>query len=321
MSAPLRSPVRLLIGAGVLLAALTAAPASSAAGSASSPEATPVVMVRGFGGRAGCPGTDVTKGYWGDAYLKLSYRGWTGPLLPVSFYRCDSDGVDITGYGPTIPAGATPTVTPDPPRAGYGVNTGMRRIAHDLAWFVYDTYSVNGTPVDMVGFSMGGLLIRYALYRVAAGDAKFPPYLDVARVATISTPHAGLPSDETSSICGSSTQCDQMAADSTFMIKLMSAGTDPQGVGGTAWSVAGSSGRCDMVSGTSALAMPHALRVKYVAPCYEHDAYLWDFTDAHDATMRITEPDAQSPFTDTAAPHVLRWLSEVLEDAFAPVGT
>src|SRR6266516_1710289 len=75
------------------------------------PTATPVVLVHGFSSAA-CPGTDVTRNIWGAATLELARAGWsTAHLVPVSFYTCDTDGVDITGYGADVPSGATAAVT------------------------------------------------------------------------------------------------------------------------------------------------------------------------------------------------------------------
>jgi pimeloyl-ACP methyl ester carboxylesterase len=272
--------------------------------------ATPVVLVRGYAGWKHCPGTDVTRAYWGDAVLKFSEVGWQADVLPLSFYECDSDGVDITGYGPTVPRGATPTVTSGSPRVGYTSDTPMRRLAHDLAWFVYDQFSIKSTPVDLVGFSMGGLVLRYAIYRVAARDPDFPPYLNVPRAVTIATPHAGMPD---ASICGPTRQCRAMVRGSAFMTDLMKHALDPQGRGGTAWTVAGSGSKCDLVSTSSALAMPGAVRVHYLKPCYTHGDYLWDYSDASDASMQVTLPFARSADAVTTGRHLLLWLTRVLQ--------
>jgi hypothetical protein len=268
-----------------------------------------VLLVRGYAGWKQCPGTDVARAYWGDALLKFFEVGWQAHVLPLSFYKCDTDGVDITGYGPRVPAGATPTVTPGSPRVAYTANTRMRRLAHDLAWFVYDEFSGRGTPVDLVGFSMGGLLIRYAIYRVAAHDSAFPPYLNVPRAVTVATPHGGVPDG---SLCGPTRQCRAMVRSSAFMTDLMQHALDPQGRGGTRWTVSGSGSRCDFVSTSSALAMPGAVRVHYLKPCYTHAEYLWDYSDAPDASMQVTLPFARSADAVTNGPHVLLWLTSVL---------
>jgi hypothetical protein len=310
--------VRTRVAAALIAAWSVAGSGIVAAGSAPSapsspaPAATPVIMVRGYAGSPECPGTDVTHAYWGGAVLKLADAGWRGPLLPVSYYACDGDGVDITGYGRKAPAGATATITPGAPRAGYTSDTPPRRIAHDLAWFVYDEFAATGTPVDLVGFSMGGLLIRYALYRVGVGDPAFPPFLYVPRVVTVATPHAGLQPGTVRSTCGTTTQCRAMAGGSAFMTDLAAHGRHPQARGGTAWTVVGSSRGCDIVPGWSALAMRAATRVRYVHPCYGHGDYLWDYTDDLNATMRVRAPGDSAAVAVQDAPHLLLWLTRVL---------
>jgi hypothetical protein len=275
--------------------------------------ATPVIMVHGYSAAA-CPGSDVTHKLWGGAYLELAHAGWApAELLPVSYYRCDTNGVDITGYGPDVPAGAAAAVTAGTPRVGYTTDTPIEQLAHDLAWFVYDTYARSGRPVDLVGVSMGGLIIRDALYRVAVRDPDFPRYLYVPRAVTISTPHAGYLTTATNrSICGGTTECDEFAIDSPFIADLAARAADPQGRGGTAWTVLGSSRGCDLVPATSTLAMPAAERVDYLTPCYTHTSYLWDLGAADDATARVSAPGSATAVLDRSAPRALSWLAAAL---------
>jgi hypothetical protein len=128
-------------------------PSGATSQAALAPQQTPVIMVHGYANGA-CPGANIHHNVWGGLWLKLAWAGWSSPsLLPVSYYQCDTNGVDITGYGPTAPAGATSAETAGYPRAGYTQAAGIDQIAHDLAWFVYDTYSSAGTPVDLVGGS------------------------------------------------------------------------------------------------------------------------------------------------------------------------
>jgi hypothetical protein len=159
---------------------------------------------------------------------------------------------------------------------------------------------------------MGGLLIRYALHRVAVGDPNFPPFLTVPRAVTLATPHAGLRPAATRSICGRTVQCKAMRSDSVFISELTNHALDPQGLGGTAWTIAGASRTCDLVPPWSALALPAAERVRYVHPCYSHGDWLWDYSDAKDATMRVTQPNASSAVTITDGRHSLAWLTAVL---------
>lgn len=272
---------------------------------------TPVVLVHGYN-PASCPGVDATHAVWGAAYLQLKKAGWKAPLLPVSYYACDTYGVDITGYGPTAPVGATSTVTPGVPRTHYDQNTSIDQLAHDLGWFVYDTYTRDGTPVDLVAVSMGGLIVRDLLYRVAHHDPNFPPKVMVTRAVTFSTPYAGYGGTGPSSICKVDTlECQQFAVGSALMSELNSDSQPPQGDGGTTWAVAGSSTGCDFVPTSSSLALAGATRVDYHVPCYTHSSYLYDTNPDSNATAEITQPDGSKSSTD-AALHSLSWLVTTL---------
>jgi hypothetical protein len=272
---------------------------------------TPVIFVHGYN-PAACPGVDATHAAWGGVYLELTKAGWKGPLLPVSYYACDRYGVDITGYGPTTPDGATPTVTAGTPRTHYDQNTSIDQLAHDLGWFVYNTYSRAGTPVDIVASSMGGLIVRDLLYRVAHNDPNFPPKVAVTRAVTFSTPYLGYGGTGTSSICPVDTvECQQFAVGSPLMNELNSDSQPPQGDGGTTWTAAGSSAGCDFVPTSSSLALPGAKRVDYLSPCYTHTGYLWDTNPDSDASAKITQPDGSTSTTD-AALHSLSWLVTTL---------
>jgi hypothetical protein len=300
----LKVTVRGLLAGLVLLA--SAGVAFPMVDAAASPETTPVVLVHGYS-NASCPGTDVTHDVWGGVYLELSWADWQARVLPVSFYACDSDGVDITGYGPSIPDGATTRITSGHPRVRYKQDTSIRRLAHDLAWFVYLRYTEAGRPVDLVGSSLGGLITRTALYRVAVHDAAFPPYLFVARSVTISAPHAGIGK---SIPCGDTLECHEMRAGSDFMNRLVESAPDPQGAGGTKWTQVGSSAGCDLLPVSTTLAMS-AEKVDYLSPCYQHSEYVWDFDSSNDATIQVT--DAGTTTTTDNAPRSLAWLVQTLQ--------
>ena len=277
----------------------------SSAAATVDPLDAPVVMVHGYH-VAACPGSDVGN-VWVDLYAALSVAQWKGPLLPVSFYQCDTDGVDITGYGPAVPAGAAPTITPNSPRLPYDDSAPIEQLAHDLAWFVHDTYP--STAVDLVGVSMGGLIVRYALAQVAAHNPDFPPTLRVAQTIAVATPFAGLGAhDVAASLCPTTVQCGEMASDSPFMTGLAA----DQGADGTTWTVLGSTAGCDIVPGASALALPAATRIDYVQPCYAHRDWLEDGQLTDNASITTTQPEAVTGKVDTAAAHSLVLMRQIL---------
>jgi hypothetical protein len=275
------------------------------------PPTTPVLFVHGYNSAA-CPGADVTRAQWGVAYLELYRVGWRGPLLPLSYYACDHDGVDITGYGPDVPSGATPTISAGNPRVRYDQNTSIDQLAHDLAWFVYLNYARSGTPVDLVGISMGGLVIRDMLFRVAEHHAQFPPKVLVAHALTFSTPYVGFGGRGAASICPVDTvECRQFAVGSPLLSELNAGGELPQGAGGTSWAVAGSSAGCDLIPTSSSLGVTGALRIDYAKPCYTHPAYLYDADPGSDAAAKITQADGSTTSTDSAE-HSLKWMLSTL---------
>jgi hypothetical protein len=268
---------------------------------------TPVLLVHGYNS-AFCPGADVTRAQWGGVYLELTRAGWRGPVLPVSYYACDRDGVDITGYGPTAPAGATPGISAGTPRVRYDQNTSIDQLAHDLGWFIHYSFTRAGRPVDLVASSMGGLIVRDLLYRVAQHDPDFPPELAVTHVVTFSTPYRGYGATGSDPICPVATvECGQFAVGSSLITGLNEDPQPPQGDGGTSWTAAGSSAGCDFVPTTSSLALPGATHVDYLSPCYTHTGYLWDGKPDADASARITRPDGSTTST-SSAPHSLSWL-------------
>jgi pimeloyl-ACP methyl ester carboxylesterase len=310
-----RRPTRwIAVLAAVLLAAVGCSRTLSAKPGPTLPAVlptTPVLFVHGYNA-ATCPGADVTKAQWGVAYLELANAGWRGPLLPLSYYACDHDGFDITGYGPATPAGVAPVISAGTPRVRYDQDTSIDQLAQDLGWYVYKTFGHAGTPVDLVGISMGGLIIRDLLYRVANKDPRFPPTIAVTQVVTFSTPYLGYGTQGGSRFCPVVTlECQQFAVGSPLLSQLNAAASPPQGDGGTTWSAAGSSAGCDVVPASSTLALDDALRVDYVKPCYTHTAYLYDGNTNADASVRITRPDG-STTSSTTALHSLNWLLSTL---------
>jgi len=112
----------------------------------------------------------------------------------------------------------------------------IKTLGQELAWDIYDRYSRYGTAVDVVGHSMGGLIIRAALTGVQKRESGFPPYLFVEDVATLSTPHRGVLAGYACSVTGAPQQCQDMKANSSFMTWLYD---NPQGASGTDWTVIG----------------------------------------------------------------------------------
>jgi pimeloyl-ACP methyl ester carboxylesterase len=194
-------------------------------------------------------------------------------LHAIEYYGCDWGGESIVGAGPNSASYYPDTIDDN------GQNTDIRHLGYELAWYLWDHFGSKQLPVDLVGHSMGGLIITYALQRVAAHDPQFPPHLTVPTVVTFSTPFAGA-----SVGCAPSVECSEIAPDSAFVHDVMAAGA-PQLAGGTLWLLMGSSAGCDAIPASSTLALPRATwRVDYRTPCYLHTSYVWDTSAAGNAT-------------------------------------
>jgi pimeloyl-ACP methyl ester carboxylesterase len=255
-----------------LLATLTVITLASC-GDVSHPKATapaPVVLVHGYSPNGTCPGIDVASS-WGSVSASLKAAGFTS-VTPVAYYQCDGNGTRI---------------------GSFTRNTDIRQIGIALAWWVYNTYTAKGQAVDLVGHSMGGLIIRTALSGVSAHDVAFPATLKVANAVTISTPFLGAgTAANNASVCSGALQCAEFAIGSTFLAGLDS-NPNPQGTGGTDWTVMGG-GPCDVVTTNSATAL-NGHRVYWTTPCYTHGGYLTDRSQVSDTTGYYQNPGMNTP--------------------------
>lgn len=255
-----RTRLALRAGAAALAALGALTLAAPAPADAAATPGTTILVVHGFdGGGLGdlpldsavdCRNATITRWVRG-----LRARGFTD-VRTVGYYRGDT-GCDVN----------LPTAV----RADNTVNTSIDQIARELADTIEATFTSRGVNVAISGHSMGGVIVRRALHGVQDGHADFPETLLVSDVVTSGSPHAGA---GVAAICGVlpagvPTQCVQLAPGSAFLRALAH---NPQGTGGTDWTVIGSD--CDVVvSGASGVAMnqvspnrPAVARVRFPAP-------------------------------------------------------
>jgi len=213
---------------------------------------TPILFFHGYDAF----GTGVDCTTWNNMISAMRSYGFSGPFVTVKYYYNDancSGDVNTAGSQTTYYAGGTVN-------GADSQNTDIRHIAYQFAWFVYDNYTSKGQNVGIVPHSMGGLIVRYALYRVAAGDPDFPPSLLVSNIADFATPHNGTSSANT---CGN-IECVEMRQGSTFLNDLNANGQNPQEQGGTDWTLMGSD-YDTIVSDASATSMTAAHKVQYAS--------------------------------------------------------
>lgn len=135
-------------------------------------------------------------------------------------------------------------------------HTSIEMLSCMVAWYIWDNFSNPNGPgkghnVRVVAHSMGGLIIRYALY--ASRDAciretldsqniclNFPPSLRINNVVTIDTPHGGTAADVICNGCLEGNEMVSHASGNDFMGTLYDHAQSPQGQGGTMWMLMGS---------------------------------------------------------------------------------
>jgi pimeloyl-ACP methyl ester carboxylesterase len=246
------------------------------------PGTTPVVLVHGYSFGTACPGYNVAS-YWAGPMAALR-ASWKGPVTAVDFYQCDVGGQAISAY------------SRDEPIDG---------LALALDHYLEQNRFVDG--VDLVGHSMGGLIIAAMIRDISVSAPGFVPV--PARVAiTISTPFAGVPASVLRAYgCSGNTQCSQVSAGSSFLAGLAQAPRSS-----TRWTTTGG-GTCDLVSAASANAMTEAVRIAWSKPCYTHTGILGDQatgTDSSAAFQQLGQPVRQSH----NALHSLQFLLLALAD-------
>jgi triacylglycerol esterase/lipase EstA (alpha/beta hydrolase family) len=259
-----RIPRKLAAAAAVLVAVtggylgVGAGPASAAESPVSGP-GSKVIFVHGLAYLTG--NTHNCQTYWATMQNKMIADGWSlGNFDSVQYYdddiNCDADIRNAAGND--IPV--------------YDGNTPIAQLGKDLAWYIYSNYTANGRYVSLVGHSMGGLIMRDAVSRTAAGVAGYPPSLLVWFNVTFGTPHRGTNS---AYFCGS-VQCHNMRPGSAFLNSLPNRiGT---GYWGTFGSVADAAVSCESATWRGGLC--------YTYPEYGHGAYMNDTSDARDATYK-----------------------------------
>jgi triacylglycerol esterase/lipase EstA (alpha/beta hydrolase family) len=205
-------------------------------------------------------------------YLTGNAHWATGDITTVGYYTHDygsNDGgdsvsrncdVDLNGSsaGSWANAGSWTTDTVNcnldwqtvnlPPDGGTPFGTTYDPIMHLaclFAWYIYDSYTRTGLPVEILAHSMGGLITRAAIGGSSAGAAGFPPALLVPDVVTVATPQGGIGGIEATAAWWahqSTEEVLEMEPGSTFMNTMGGdAYEKPQGAGNTHWALIGSS--------------------------------------------------------------------------------
>ncbi|MEZ4288740.1 MAG: hypothetical protein R3A47_11510, partial [Polyangiales bacterium] len=220
-----------------------------------------------------CSGVNL-KNQWSSTVDFFRARGWEEDIHVVRYYDCDSTWNDSARKVSTWNLG------------NFTRSTSINAIADVLADKIRRTYSNSDKPVRILAHSMGGVIARAMLTR--------HPDLLVNDVVTFGAPHAGA---GWASVCGflpCPTQFEQLKPQSSF---LKSLAENPQGEGGTEWTLIGSHDD-NTVPALSAVAMDAKNQVLYYTDSdVEHDRYFdntSDTTNAHCAYSFNTPGSTES---------------------------
>ncbi len=213
----------------VQAAGCTSADGASATSAAATPRRSDgyktLILLHGF---TVSGSVDCSK-YWGggkvEKYLN-NKRGWAGKVKKLTFYS--SGGKNCTRI----------------PGSG-GTGHAIEDLGSSFAWYIYNTYSRYGVPVDVIAHSMGGLVTRTALtgtqkHWTTASGRNFPPYLYIEDVATLSSPHEGARASVWGGCSTSRFQVCEMVPGSSFLRNWIAPYGNPQSKMGTDWSFIGS---------------------------------------------------------------------------------
>jgi pimeloyl-ACP methyl ester carboxylesterase len=240
----MKTATRIALAAGSLrlrtTAAITAALALAVIVPSASAADTQLLLVHGHGDAAA--GRECNGGTWKDALAYYQQAGGRerSSLTTIGYYAGDKGRCDVI-----VGDGKASNERP------------IQDIARDLAKYI----DRQGRPVDVIGHSMGGLIVRVALLGSAQAWEGFPAHrLDVDDVITLGTPHQGVARPP----AHANRQWRQMRPGSGFLDRLHERGS---GLGdawaqGTDWSLIGSK-EDDTVSHDSAIDKGEAADQKY----------------------------------------------------------
>ncbi len=199
----------------------------------------PVLFIHGY---SASNGTDCG-GDFDVMISRLRSQGFTGPMVKVGYYTGDTNcNMNLRSWG------------------SISNSSSWKEYAKAFSKYVHATYTSKGIAVDVVGYSMGGLIGRGAVYGASNGQSGFSAPIDVEDLVTLGSPHNGAAWYSNFCLWG---QCATLKPGATD-IKWLNQNGNPQGRYGTDTTVIGSNGDW-VVSASSAtyMTVPSARKVVY----------------------------------------------------------
>lgn len=209
----------------------------------------PVLFVHGYNPTS----TNTNCGSDFDTMIsQLRSQGFTGPMVKVGYYSKDSNcNVNLHNYG------------------SYGDRDSWKTIGKAFSKYVYNTYTSKGIAVDVVGYSMGSLITRGAIYGAQIHASGFSAPIDVEDEVTLGGPHMGAAWYSHLCLWG---QCHAMVPGSSDL-NWLNGNKNPQGKNGTEWSNVGSY-QDDVVPYASATSMSIPAARKIVFSNVSHTGFI-----------------------------------------------
>jgi len=243
-NAPRRRPGRtrraallaVAVTVGTTIAMLGAAPAEARTDTRSKP----ILFVHGYNPLSNS--TDCG-GDFDTMISQLRSQGFTGQMIKVGFYSGDVNcNVNLRSYG------------------SFGNSDSWKQISKAFSNYVYTQFTSRGIAVDVVGYSMGGLITRGGVYGAQKGESGFSAPIDVEDVVTLGTPHNGAAWYSNACLWG---QCSSLKPGATD-INWLNQNGNPQGKNGTEFTTIASNG--DWVTPTASglyMSIPSSNKVTY----------------------------------------------------------
>ena len=253
--------------AAAVLAGLALVAASTACQPREARKDRVVIFLHGwsaFGNGVNCAGS------FGNLESSLRSAGFTGDMVTIAYYDSDTNcDVDLRDWG------------------SISNSTVWKDLAKVFSDYVYETYTRRGISVDVVGHSMGGLIVRGAVLGSSRGESGFSPPLKIEDAVTLAAPHDGAAWYSTGCLWG---QCSQLKPGASDLDWLNTDG-NPGGAQGTEWTAFGSNSD-DVVPADSALFMslPAEREIRYSS--LEHSDYQQNATSQARIAKALAEQNA-----------------------------
>ena len=157
-------------------------------------------------------------------------------MVKVGFYSGDKNcNVNLRSYG------------------SFGNSDSWKTVAKAFSNYVYREYTSKGITVDVVGYSMGGLIARGGIHGSSKGDGGFAPPIDVEDAVTLGTPHSGAAWYSNGCLWG---QCRSLRP-SANEFDWLNQNRNPQGRNGTEWTtIASTKDWVSPVSSATSMSLP-----------------------------------------------------------------